>query len=458
MQLAVRSYLATGVAVAGVGVLSASPVAPPMPDIEVSAAHSSAAVSLSALANPLDGYAEAFGLAFQNAVALGQRIADNPAPILSQIVRNQLTSAAAIATFVEEFGGSLGAGYAEVPEHLKVAADQFAAGNVSGALTTVQNALLGPVVQAVFDTLFLNPEVWTGFQDALRQPFANALAVVDLLSPANVGNLLGPLLGPVQVITDVVAVVGATGDDIFAGVKGGDAEQVANALLNFGPELTNAILNGNPLAGGFGAGLLGPNGIVAGLLSIRDLVAEAITPPATKTAVTDVSLAKTEAATTTVTLDVAPQAIEAPKTQEGVAVEQVSNTDASAETTTKEVTAEPAAPEESVAAETPAKEETPADAQTPAETPAEDAVKESPKAVPGKTGTETTTKKANPLKEVRDGIRGALNNVGKGIRDAVAGANGKTAKPAKAESTKSSESSGSGSAGASGGSDSGGAE
>lgn len=453
MQLAVCSYLATGVAVAGVGALAVSPLAPPMPDINVPVAHSSAAVELSSLVNPLEGYAAAFTQAFQNTVALGQRIADNPAPILSQVVKNQLTSAAAISTFVEAFGSSLGGAFAEAPEQLKLATEQFAAGDVSGALTTVQNALLGPVVQAVFDTLFLNPEVWTGFQNALRQPVANALAVVDLLNVNNVGNLLGPLLAPVQLITDVSSAVGAAGDGIFAGVKGGDLEQVANAVLNLGPDLTQAILNGNVLAGGFGAGLLGPQGIVAGLLTIRDLVAGAITPPAAKTTLAGLAAAP---AVTKVTLDVAPQApaIAAPKagtetggTESAAGAESAPAADAG---TAPEA---PAASPEAPAKETVAEKEA-------AGTAAETIVKESPKAVPGKPGTGVSTKKIHPLKDVRDGIRGALKNVNKGLKDAAAGLGGKSAKPAKSEgSTKSGGTSeGSGGAGSAGSSSAGGAE
>lgn len=457
MQLAVRSYLATGVAVAGVGVMAASPVAPPMPDLKVQAAHSSAAVELYALANPLEGYAEAFAAAFENVQALGERIAANPAPILSQIVRNQLTSAAAISTFVQVFGESFLSAVAETPEHLQDAVAQFTAGNVSGALNTLVNVVLGPVVNGVVNTLLFNPEVWTGLQNALRQPIANTLAIVDLLAVPNVYNLLAPLLAPVQVITDVTGAVGAAGDGIFAGIKNGDLEQVANAVLNLGPDVTNALLNGNPLSGDFAAGLLGPNGIVAGLLTIGELVADAITPAAAKSAVSQVGLLKTEALSATVTLDVAPQAIEAPKAQEGTSAEEVSSADAAGEATTKDASTEASAPQtpaQEATAETAAPDEAPA----PSEAPAEDAVKESPKAVPGKTGTDTTTKKANPLKDVGDGIRGALKNVGKGFKDAVSGV-GKTAKPAKAESTKSGGASGSaGGSGSTGGSESGGDE
>ncbi|OKH64346.1 hypothetical protein [Mycolicibacterium sp.] len=463
MQLAVRSYLATGVAVAGVGAMAVSPVAPPMPDVQVPTIHSSAAVELSALANPIEEFGTVFGTTFQNVVALAQQISADPAPILSQIVQNQLTSAAAVGAFVQAFGGSLGGALAEAPEQFQEALAQLAEGHVTQALTTVQNAILGPVVQAVFDTLFINPELWAGFQNALRQPIANALAVVDLISPDNIVNLLGPLLAPVTVIGDVTTAVGAAGDNIFAGIKAGDAEQVANALLHLGPNLTNAILNGDPLTGS--AGLLGPNGIVKGLLTIRDLVAAAITPAQTTSALAEVASADVvtaKPAVTTVTLDVAPavKEIEAPKTQaETKAAETVSAVEAATTTETapgetvatpvKDATSTETAATEEAAAETPAKTDTASQEAG--------QVKESPKAVPGKTGT-STTKKANPLKDVGDGIRGALKNIGKGLKDAVS--NGGKAKPAKSEGSTGSSSTGgstSGSGSTSGGSSSGGA-
>lgn len=424
MQLAVRPHLAAGIAIAGVGVLAVSPVAPSMPDL-APVAHSSAAVELSALANPIEGYAEAFSTALVNLQALGERIGENPAPILSQIVTNQMAAAAGIGTFVQTFGQGVFEGFLETPERVQAAAEKFAAGDVTGALTEVQNAILGPIVNGVIDTLLFNPAIWTGFQDALRQPFANVLAVVDILSIPNVYSVLGPMLAPVQLLTDMTDAIGAAGDGIFAGIKGGDLEQVANAVLNLGPDLTQAILNGNPMAGGFAAGLLGPNGVVAGLLTLRDMVADAITPPAATTALAAAGLSATPRVTT-VTLDVAPQAsaIEAPKVQ----------TETSTETATKVAVTE-AASEEAVA--------TAADT----ETAAKDTVKESPKAVPGKTGTRGATKKVNPLKDVGDGIRGAFKNVNKDVKNAVSGLKpGKIAKTEKSSNSQGSTGSASGGA------------
>lgn len=305
MQLAVRSSLMAGVAVVGVGVLAASPVAPTMPAIEVARAHTSAAVELSALVNPFQEYAVAFNVALQNIAALSERIAENPAPILSQILENQLRSFAGVVTFVGAIGESAAGPLSDIPAQLKLAVEQLAAGNVSTALNTVLYAALGPIVAPVIG-LLSQPEVYAGIFNAIRQPVASLLAVIDVFSYDNVGNLLGPLLAPVQLLTDVTNAIGAAGDGIVSGVRNGDLEEVANALLSLGPDVTYAILNGST---GFGAGLLGSNGIVAGLLTLRDLVAGALKPPAPATPLAAAADVPAEAAAT-VTLAVSP-AVEA---------------------------------------------------------------------------------------------------------------------------------------------------
>jgi hypothetical protein len=416
MELAVRSYLASGVAVAAIGAVAVSPVAPTVPDVKVPAVHTSA-VELSALVNPFDEFGAVFAQTLQNLSALGGRIAEDPAPILSQIVQNQLTSAAAIGTFVQTFGSGLSDGFAETPAQLKQAFDQLAAGQITDGLTTLQNAILGPVVGAVVNILFLQPEVWSNFQNALRQPIANALAVVDMLNLNNVGNLLGPLLAPIQVLGDVTTAVGGAGDNIVAGLKAGNAEQVANAVLSFGPNLAQAVVNGNKLAGDYAAGLLGPQGIVAGLLSLRDLVAQTITPKTTTFALAEANVTKVAAAGT-VTLDVAP-AIEAPKAK-------------------------------LTAADGPTAKDTASDGAAATPAAATGTTKDSPKAVPGKTG--TSTAKANRLKDVGEGIRGAIKDAAHGLKDAVSGLGGKSTKAGKtddsAKSGSSANSSGSGGSGA----------
>ncbi|MBU8812581.1 hypothetical protein [Mycolicibacterium goodii] len=443
MQQAVRSYLAAGVAFAGAGVIAISPVAPVPPDI-TERAQSSAGVALSALANPIDGYAAAFTAALKNAEALTARIAADPAPILSNIVRNQVNSVAGIATFAEVFGAGVINALAETPEQLQSAVDKFTAGDVSGALETVLQTVLGPVVNGVVDTLLFNPEVWTGLQNAIRQPIANALSVIDLLAVPDVYNVLGPVLAPVQLLTDVTAAFGEAGDDVFAGFKSGDLEKVANAVINLGPNVTYALLNGDPDFVGFGAGLLGDQGVIAGLLTLRDLVAEAIAPATTaKTTAVAEPAALTKVAS--VTLDV-PKAIEAPAgtdaetTAPAPSAEPAAGVPADAGTPAKPVASADEATTDATATDGTATDGTATDgAETPdakdAKADGKTVVEDGPKTVPAKSSTTAKPKKVNPIKEVRNGIRGAIKNVRNGVKDAVAGLSGKAAKPAKQDAS-----------------------
>lgn len=379
-------------------------------------APTSVSVELSSLVNPIVEYGDAFAVAFQNAVALGDKIAANPAPILAQVIRNELAGAAGVGTFVSTFGNSVATALAETPEQVQAALDQLAEGNVSGALNTLVNTALAPVVQAVVDTLLFNPEIWSGLQNAIRQPIANALAVVDLLAVPQVYNLLGPLLAPVQVITDVTGAVGAAGDQVVAGLQQGDVEKVANAILSVGPDVTYAVLNGTPISGDYAAGLLGPNGVVAGLLNIRDQIATAITPPATANL-----LKVDDAGPVTAALEAAPEA----------------KTPAAGTVDAPKVDPEPTAAESISATSTDTGDD------STAATAGTGLVKLSPKAVPGKTGTDASSAD-RPGTKLRENVRGAIRGLVTGLKDASDKLTGKAAKAdtsgASAGSEKSSSS------------------
>ncbi|MCZ8382402.1 hypothetical protein O6P37_26385 [Mycobacterium sp. CPCC 205372] len=279
MQVAARSYLAAGVAVLGVGALAAGPVAPPLPDVQVPKV-STAAVQLNALVNPLEEFAAVFETAAENAGALGARFAENPAPILSNIIANQRQSAEAIAALAQTFGASFIEAISQTPQLLQSAIDDLATGDISGGLNTLLQVAIGPILDGAINILIFQPEIYADFQNALRQPIANLLNVIDLTSPTNLLGLLGPVLSPVNLLTDTVSTIGAAGDALVAALEAGDAEAVANAVLSFGPDLTGTVLNGLNPSEFFAAGLLGSNGVAASLLDIRDAIADAIAPQA----------------------------------------------------------------------------------------------------------------------------------------------------------------------------------
>ena len=74
MEVAVRSYFATGVALVGAGVIAVSPVVP-KPDVELPAlpaVHASVPVELTALENPLELVAQLVQQSLANVNALGK--------------------------------------------------------------------------------------------------------------------------------------------------------------------------------------------------------------------------------------------------------------------------------------------------------------------------------------------------------------------------------------------------
>ena len=94
MQISVRSYLTAGVAFVGAGAIALTPVAPPMPTIDVHAAVArSANIALMASPNPIEAWVEVLEASVGNIGTLGQAVLANPAPIVGQVAHNQLANA-----------------------------------------------------------------------------------------------------------------------------------------------------------------------------------------------------------------------------------------------------------------------------------------------------------------------------------------------------------------------------
>ena len=128
MQSALRPYATAGVALVGASVIAASPVTMPPTAIEVR----DRAVELSALVNPIEVFQPIFEAALENAQAAGQAIADNPAPILTQVIANQLAN-------IGNIGDGLAAQIGVIPELPALLGDALAS-----QLGTVGNlALVG---------------------------------------------------------------------------------------------------------------------------------------------------------------------------------------------------------------------------------------------------------------------------------------------------------------------------
>lgn len=272
MQHAVRSSLTTGVALIGAGVIAVSPVTyQPLPDLHLPAFHAGA-VQLTAQVNPITQWGQIITEALQNTKGLVTEVIADPAPVLGQVVRNQIASAVAVGGSVRDYLVAVGQQLGSTPESLKQAFQQLAAGHVADAVQTLYSAVLTPFVLPILTTSIL-----TDVQAAFRKPVQNMLNVIDtaITSPSGMGWVLTAGLPLLAVMSDVVT---ATGDGLQNVVNAFSAKNlgaVVNAIVAMPGSITGALLNGY---NGDGAGILGPNGIVQGLRNALGIIATAIKP------------------------------------------------------------------------------------------------------------------------------------------------------------------------------------
>ncbi|MGV0745437.1 hypothetical protein [Mycolicibacterium sp. XJ870] len=406
MQAAARPYFAAGIALVGASAIAISPVAPPLPDIEVPAVYSAAA-ELTASANPLEAYLALVTNTVTNVQAtIGAELAD-PAPILLQVIANQISTAESLAAALQNSGRALGNALDpsnpwSIPSLLQAAFTDLLEGDINGAVANVWSAFLTPVAGAFLP--LLEPAI-----NAIRQPVEN---LANVLSNPAIVSL--PALGLLNTVYVTVTAAGNVGQDIVDSATAGDPLGVVNAMLSGPAVITDTFLNGGPLGGG----VFGPSlGLLSTLRTARELIAAAITPPPEEASLTQANATLASAAKT-VTLDVPPA--EKPATATAPAAAAVAGeTEAAVED-----------------AETPA-----ADADRKVAT---NVVKDSAVAVPGKTGTATKPARTNPFKQVRDGIEGTLKNVGDGITKTADGLRGKSKKSSSSTTSGEGDSSSSG--------------
>jgi len=318
--LALRPYLTAGVAVVGAGVIAVSPsVAPPTfvqhLDVRLSATaqnlsprpvveqfvHTAAVSEMpsGAVENPLMAgmpaslagtpafpnllgqWAGIVSDAVSNLGLLGQLIAGDPAPILKQLIANQLEYGKLYLTALETVGRNAinllnpSTPYGFVASLQKVV-QQFTAGNIQGAVGTVQTALTMALVQ-------LGLPMLSTLQIPVRmaENFSNVVALLP-----GFATTMG--FGALSLVNTTLASIGESGQAVADAVKARDPLAALGAILSAPGNVVGTFVNGWH---GFGGGIIGPNGLLTKLLNFRDTIANALkagsaasTPAATQTA------------------------------------------------------------------------------------------------------------------------------------------------------------------------------
>ncbi|WP_157561085.1 hypothetical protein [Mycobacterium sp. E802] len=277
MEAAVRSYLTAGVALTGAAVIAVSPLAPTPTDIQLPAVPiSSAAVTLNALTNPLDAWAETLTTAGTNLQSLVEQLAADPAPILQTVISNQVGNATVVAEAIQTYGTLLNSTLQSLPEALQTAGDLIAKGEIVKGMDGLTNELL-PAIVGLID---LGNNTWS----AVSTTTQNIQNVIEAL-PDLVTSVALPALYPVLSVVNGLA---ATTEEVVKAVNAGDPEAVANAVINAPAHLTNAFLNGEGKILGFlpTPGLLSPisdfgflgSGPIASALDLPRAIADLLKP------------------------------------------------------------------------------------------------------------------------------------------------------------------------------------
>lgn len=245
MHVAVRPYLATGVALLGAASIAVAPVQPSNPLLSVPAlpAVSSAAFTLTAQANPIALWASVFNDAIANVGVLGENVLADPAPALRQLLKNQFGY----------LGTAVGAGKSMVdgavqylspsnpyslPAGINTAVGQLRSGQISEAFITLSQALIATPIMMIIGL----PLAGSGLLEVpvkMAQNFADVVAAVLSLNTAL--PLLSSALGPVVGAFDAL---GSSLQDVVGALGSGRIVDALTAVINIPAQLTGAVLNG----------------------------------------------------------------------------------------------------------------------------------------------------------------------------------------------------------------------
>lgn len=212
MHLALRPYVTTGIALVGASAIAITPVAPPLPDVKAA----SPAVQLAAAVDPVARWQAVFDTAETNLTNLVDAWSEVPAPVLQQVIANQIGYLGELPD-VESIAG-------QILDNLQAAAEAPFAQD----LTTLDDFHL---VAFVFLPLIV---------PALADP--NLAPLLDFTTTSLSGLLLGLVglgLGPLLALAASTQLII---DDLTDGTP--DPEAALNTLINTPAEMADAFLNG----------------------------------------------------------------------------------------------------------------------------------------------------------------------------------------------------------------------
>ncbi|MFV8139246.1 hypothetical protein ACNQR7_16870 [Mycolicibacterium senegalense] len=230
MHVAVRSSLTAGVALVGAGAMAVTPLSPVPPE-PLAPTTQSVAVDLTAATNPITAWTKLVNDTFGNVTRIGGAIASDPAPVLRQLITNDVGYVTSVATALSGAVAGLATTPGAIAEALQTVIGDINAGDYHQAGLDAINVVYA-VVPAAFALLGLAEMPMT-----ITQNIADATSV-GLTSL--VGGLV-PVLGTLQ---GAFVAAGDSAQAVADSVSSGNVADAVVNLINTPATLTGAVLNG----------------------------------------------------------------------------------------------------------------------------------------------------------------------------------------------------------------------
>lgn len=227
MYAAIRSPLVAGVTLIGAGAIAVavSPIAPAPTDVHLPAVRLAAAVMQDppVLENPIDVWAPVFQQTLADVQALITQQIRDPAPILQAALLNQVNDTFALVGGVGQAGVVLGDAAFNAPAAFRKAAEEVRAGDPQGALTTLEEATLLPLLKA--------NSIVVGTVQSVNE---SQLAVEQRLAVAVPEAAAGVTRATFNAFDLTTRAAIDAHADVVKAVQSGDPINVANAIIEGG--------------------------------------------------------------------------------------------------------------------------------------------------------------------------------------------------------------------------------
>ncbi|MCV7255888.1 hypothetical protein H7J86_27340 [Mycobacterium hackensackense] len=278
MQLALRPYVTTGLALVSAGAIAITPITAPPPEVHMPA------VALAA--NPVTGaYTQLLQDTWTDVRTVGSQAWNDGLPIFDQFVRNTKANFDILAQVPPNLINGVKYAVSQIRPTLDTAGTQLRAGQIDDAINTLWSGLvINPLIGVAFPLL-----------NTLEIPVNMVKTFARVVEALPSAVLIGVGLPVLSMVTAVVNSIGTVAQGLYDGVTTGNLGAVLTTVLTAPATVLGGALNGDPNTGT--VGLI--NGVIAGILSARKTIADAMAPPATATVTSGATALKTAAADTT---------------------------------------------------------------------------------------------------------------------------------------------------------------